>query len=186
MDKTAFEPRIGLAWKPFGSPTTSVRAGYAIFHDSSWNQGAQGTWEKPSVLCRVGQFLWSLSLQQFRLRHPTQLWQPASIPPRHYGTPESPAISGSASGQNLNFKQGRVQQFNLNIEHQLPGGNIVMTAGYAGSRSSHILVDGLNLNVGSPAACGGRPWVHARLRTRRNCLCAEVGISNLPIPADNE
>jgi hypothetical protein len=46
-----------------------------------------------------------------------------------------------------------VQQFNLNVEHQIPG-NIVLTAGYAGSRSSHILVDGLNLNVGSPTACG--------------------------------
>jgi len=30
----------------------------------------------------------------------------------------------------------------------------VVTAGYAGSRSSHILVDGNNLNVSSPAACG--------------------------------
>ena len=30
----------------------------------------------------------------------------------------------------------------------------MVTAGYAGSRSSHILVDGMNLNVGSPAACG--------------------------------
>jgi hypothetical protein len=46
-----------------------------------------------------------------------------------------------------------VQQFNLNVEHQLPG-NVVLTAGYAGSRSTHILVDGLNENVGSPGACG--------------------------------
>ena len=42
-----------------------------------------------------------------------------------------------------------MQQFNLNIEHQLPG-NMVLTAGYAGSRSSHILVDGVNLNVCRP------------------------------------
>ena len=27
--------------------STAVRAGYAIFHDSSWNQGAQGLWENP-------------------------------------------------------------------------------------------------------------------------------------------
>ena len=45
-----------------------------------------------------------------------------------------------------------MQQFNLNIEHQLPG-NVVLTAGYAGSRSHHILIDGLNLNVASPSAC---------------------------------
>ena len=37
----------------------------------------------------------------------------------------------------------------------------MLTAGYAGSRSSHILVNGLNMNIGSPKACfptlGGAP-----------------------------
>ena len=47
MDMTALEPRIGIAWKPLGSQTTVVRGGYAIFHDSSWNQGAQGLWQNP-------------------------------------------------------------------------------------------------------------------------------------------
>ncbi len=35
----------------------------------------------------------------------------------------------------------------------LPG-QILLTAGYAGARSSHLLSDGNNLNVGSPSACG--------------------------------
>src|ERR1035437_4875579 len=47
MDMTALEPRLGLAWKPWGSQTTVIRGGYAIFHDSSWNQGAQGLWQDP-------------------------------------------------------------------------------------------------------------------------------------------
>ena len=47
LDKTALEPRIGFAWKPFGIQNTAVRGGYAIFHDSSWNQGGQGLWENP-------------------------------------------------------------------------------------------------------------------------------------------
>ncbi len=46
-DKTALEPRIGIAWKPRGSDKTAVRGGYAIYHDSSWNQGAQGLWQNP-------------------------------------------------------------------------------------------------------------------------------------------
>ena len=33
-------------------------------------------------------------------------------------------------------------------------GSVVLTMGYAGSHSTHILVNGLNLNVGSPSACG--------------------------------
>ncbi len=61
-------------------------------------------------------------------------------------------FQGTIQSQNLNFKQGQVQQFNLNIEHQLPA-NVVLTVGYAGSRSAHILVDGVNLNVISPSAC---------------------------------
>ena len=36
-----------MAWKPFGNQNTVVRGGYAIFHDSSWNQGAQGLWQNP-------------------------------------------------------------------------------------------------------------------------------------------
>src|SRR5207302_5154599 len=68
-------------------------------------------------------------------------------------TPPNPQnFTGTIQSQNLDFKQGMVQQFNLNIEHQLPG-NVVLTAGYAGSRSTHILVDGLNLNVSNPLAC---------------------------------
>src|ERR1700728_2831998 len=47
MDWTALEPRVGVAWKPFGGNNTVVRGGYAIFHDSSWNQGAQGLWQNP-------------------------------------------------------------------------------------------------------------------------------------------
>jgi hypothetical protein len=41
----------------------------------------------------------------------------------------------------------------VNVEHQLPG-NLVLTAGYAGSHGSHILVTGNNLTTGSPSACG--------------------------------
>ena len=155
LDKTAIEPRIGLAWKPFhNSQNTAIRAGYAIFHDSSWNQGAQGLWENPPYLAESDNFPGA----------PCPFGNTVAIAPQDCGlangflpaitTPQTPPdFPGTLQSQNLNFKQGRVQQFNANIEHQLPAG-LVLTAGYAGSRSSHILVDGLNLNVSSPSACG--------------------------------
>jgi Carboxypeptidase regulatory-like domain len=146
LDKTALEPRIGLAWKPFGSQTTAVRAGYAIFHDSSWNQGAQGLWENPPYFAETDNFngLCPLGGTDCGI---AQGFLPTIAPPLN---PDN--FTGTIQSQNLNFKQGIVQQFNLNLERQLPG-QVVLTVGYAGSRSHHILVDGLNLNLGSPSAC---------------------------------
>jgi hypothetical protein len=153
MDKTAFEPRIGLAWKPFGSQKTAVRAGYAIFHDSSWNQGAQGLWENPPYFAELDNFFGPCPFNNAGSATPANCGNQRLFLPSITAPPNPQLFPGALQSQNLNFKQGRVQQFNLNIEHQLPG-NVVLTAGYAGSRSSRILVDGLNLNVGSPAACG--------------------------------
>ncbi len=165
FDKTAFEPRIGIAWKPFGSSNTAIRAGYAIFHDSAWSQGAQGLWQNPPYYAEVDNFNNSpgspcplgnatsakptncgLEFAFLQQNAQTGALQPILAPP----SPDS--FTGTIQSQDLNFKQGMVQQFNLNIEHQLPG-QVVLTAGYAGSRSTHILVDGLNENIGSPSQC---------------------------------
>ena len=161
FDKTAFEPRIGIAWKPLGSEKTAIRLGYAIFHDSAWSQGAQGLWQNPpyyaevdnfpSAPCPLGNATSAAPLNcglQLGFLQPNL--QPIEAPP----APSS--FTGTIQSQDLNFKQGMVQQFNLNVEHQLPA-QVVLTIGYAGSRSSHILNDGLNENLGSPTACAGGP-----------------------------
>jgi hypothetical protein len=137
MDWTALEPRLGAAWKPFGNSTV-FRGGYAIFHDSSWNQGAQGLWQNPPYYAESDAYGSS----------------PMSAGFQTFSAPPNPAsFTGTIWSQDTDFKQGRIQQFNVNVEQQIPG-NIVLTAGYAGSRASHILVSGNNINVGSPAACG--------------------------------
>jgi hypothetical protein len=158
LDKTALEPRIGLAWKPLGSQNTVIRAGYAIFHDSSWNQGAQGLFENPPYFAESDNFPGFSS-------GPCPFGNATSATPADCGlqrlflpilsSPPNPSsFPGAFQSQNLNFKQGMVQQFNLNVERELPG-DIVLTTGYAGSRSTHILVSGLNLNLNSPNACPG-------------------------------
>jgi hypothetical protein len=156
FDKTAFEPRIGLAWKPLGSQNTAVRAGYAIYHDASWNQGAQGLWQNPPYLaesdnfagvptCPFGNTTLNCGIQRVFLQSNLQ---PILAPPN----PDT--FPGTVLAQNLNFKQGMIQQYNLNVERQIPG-NLVLTVGYAGSHSTHILVSGMNLNINSPDACPG-------------------------------
>jgi len=153
MDKTALEPRVGLAWKPFGSQNTAVRAGYAIFHDSSWNQGGQGLWENPPYFAESDNFPGPCPFNNVNSPNPQNCGLQRMFLPAITSPPSPTSFPGALQSQNLDFKQGRVQQFNLNVEHQFFG-NLVLTTGYAGSRSSHILVDGLNLNVGSPTACG--------------------------------
>src|SRR5271156_4021014 len=52
----AYEPRLGLAWKVLGSDKTVLRAGFGIYHDSVWSQGAQGLWQNPPNLGESDQF----------------------------------------------------------------------------------------------------------------------------------
>ena len=163
FDKTAIEPRIGLAWKPLGSDKTVIRAGYGILHDSSWNQGGQGLWQNPPYYAEVdpcpSDFCLGYnsafgSLSGGFLVDPTT---PSSTPVTGGAVltgPVNPATyTGTIQSMNRNFRQGVVQQFNLNVERQLPG-NVVLTAGYAGTRSTHLLVGQANENLTSPSACG--------------------------------
>jgi hypothetical protein len=159
FDKTAIEPRIGIAWKPFGSQNTAIRAGYAIYHDSAWSLGAQGLWQNPPYYAEVDQFLFSTcpfgnsgSATPSACGLKYGFVQPNLQPITSAPNPDS--FTGGLWSQNRNFKQGMVQQFNLNIERQLPG-DIVLTTGYAGSRATHILFFGLNENLDSPSACAG-------------------------------
>jgi len=140
MDWTALEPRIGAAWKVFGSDKTVVRAGYAIYHDSAWSQGAQGLWQNPPYAAESNG-----GTTTFAAGFPI-LSQP--VTPTNFG--------GAFLTENTDLKQGMVQQFNVNVERQLPG-QIVLTAGYAGSRARDILNFGNNINTGAPLACAGGP-----------------------------
>ncbi len=181
FDKTAIEPRIGLAWKPFGNESTSIRAGYAIFHDSSWNQGAAGLWQNPPYYAESDNFGFGGYLfggvpcpfQNSSQSNPLNCGLARAFLPGFTVPPDPATFPGTINSQNLNFKQGKVQQYNLNIERQLPG-NVVLTMGYAGAHSTHILIYGINLNVASPSACGVVPG-----------YTLGCGITSLPLAAGN-
>ncbi len=161
FDKTAVEPRIGLAWKPLASTKTVVRAGYGILHDSSWDQGGQGLWQNPPYYAEVDPCTYCLTYGVAAGSLSGGFLLPAGTPSTLavpggaiYNAPVNPTdYTGSIQSQNLNFKQGQVQQFNLNVERQLPL-DVVLTVGYAGTRSHHILVSQLNENLSPPSACG--------------------------------
>lgn len=154
---TAFEPRLGLAYKLFGSDKTVIRAGAAIYHDSAWSMGAQGLWQNPPFFAESDAF--ATAGCPFATSYcATVLGKSPSGVGLSQGfqlLPTAPTLStftGTLFYQPTNFKLGKVQQFNVNVEHQIPG-NIVLTAGYAGARGSHILVAGNSLNTDGPTNC---------------------------------
>jgi hypothetical protein len=161
MDWTAVEPRIGATWKVMGSDKTVLRAGYAFYHDSAWSQGAQGLWQNPPFLGESDAFA-SAGCAFPTSYCATVLGQSPSginLSDGFQAIPSPPTVdnfTGSFYTQPTDFKLGRVQQFNANIERQLVG-NLVLTAGYAGSRGTHVLVAGNDLNTASPNACGTVP-----------------------------
>jgi len=176
---TAFEPRLGLAYKLLGSDKTVVRAGYAIYHDSAWSMGAQGLWQNPPFFAESDAFATAESSVFPTAGCPFSTSYCATVlgmTPTGVGLsqgfqiinspPNASSFTGTFYTQPTNFKIGKVQQFNVNVERQIPG-NVVLTVGYAGSRGNHILVAGNNVNLVNfvtpftgpfgPAACGTVP-----------------------------
>jgi Carboxypeptidase regulatory-like domain len=154
---TAFEPRVGLAYKLFGDGKTVLRAGYAIFHDSAWSMGAQGLWQNPPFFAESAPFGFGCPSATSYCH--TVLGQAAtgvSIDsfPIFAGPPTLSTFAGTLFYQPTNIKPGMVQQYNANVERELPG-NIVLTVGYAGSKGNNILVAGNNLNTSTgKMTCG--------------------------------
>ncbi|HEY4008550.1 MAG TPA: carboxypeptidase-like regulatory domain-containing protein [Acidobacteriaceae bacterium] len=161
----AYEPRIGLAWKVLGHDNTVLRAGFGIYHDSTWNQGAQGLWQNPPNLGESDQFPTTFSAgcafatsycaatlgQTPELNFTTSTgFTPLPVPQ------DVSTFVGTYYYQPRNFQPGRIHQYNVNVQREVPG-NVLITAGYAGMVGGHILVIGNNLNTDSPSGCGTIP-----------------------------
>lgn len=162
MYKGAIEPRVGLTWKVMNSDKTVLRLGFGIYHDSSWNQGAQGLWQNPPDLGESDQFpatfsagcAFTTSYCATTLKQTPELNFTASSGFTPLPAPQDVAsYTGTFNYQPPDFQPGRVRQYNVNVERQLPG-NVLLTAGYAGSVGGHLLVIGNNLNTNSPSGCG--------------------------------
>jgi len=155
-----YEPRLGATWKIAGSDKTVLRLGFGIYHDSSWNQGAQGLWQNPPNLGESDQFIGSFSCVSASSYCASTLGGPVyGVATTSGGFPllntpqDVTSFTGTYAYQPTNFQPGRVHQYNANVERQLPG-NVLLTAGYAGSTGGHLLVVGNALNTSSPSGCG--------------------------------
>ncbi len=164
-DTDNLEPRISFAWKPFGRATTVLRGGYGIFHDVSAQGGVQGLYMNPPFASSFVGITDGITdsdpvtagVQAVSFIDGTPMNLADGFPPPVQ--PDVATFFGNLVTVDPDFEQGFVQQWNLNIQQELPG-DILATIAYAGTRATHLQGKGYNLNAnppGFPVFFGGDP-----------------------------
>ena len=114
------DPRIGLAYDPFGDHRTSIRAGFGMFHDLLLPRLYDpGYWLNPPYAIGV----------QFGPHYPAPFTGQGLLPVQ----------ASQVEGMNYYFNATPYMiQYNLNIQHDFGGGNTLMV-GYVGSQGVHLV-----------------------------------------------
>lgn len=122
--KDNFAPRVGLAWDPFGKGKTSVRTGYGLFYDQVLN----GTY-----LQNIGTnppYQETFTISQTRLDQP--------VPPGVTVTAGASVAAPNIRAIQPNWKDPYMQQWSLDVQQQF-GNDTLFTAGYFGSKGTHLI-----------------------------------------------
>jgi hypothetical protein len=116
-----------------------VRGGYGIYHDVSAMGGSTGPYQNPPFANAYAFTSDNITpVRTLRTGFPDNS-QP--VDPANY--------RGDWTTIDVNFKQGRVQQWSLNVERQLPFSAVASVA-YAGSYADRLFDKSRNLNTATP------------------------------------
>jgi hypothetical protein len=145
-DTNNFAPRVGLAFRPFAERRLVVRAGYGIFYDITELQDLR-TWVRNPPF---GEVVELAADQNANAAGAGALRVSELFPAR--GTPTArPNVFSLAK----NTPDPYFQQWNLNIQQQLPGDTLLEVA-YVGSKGTY-LAQRINLNQATLDADPTRP-----------------------------
>jgi len=138
-DWSNIQPRIGFAWSPGQSTNSVVRGGYGIYHDVSAMGGSTGPYQNPPFA----------NAYSFTSDNITPVRTLATGFPANSQPVDPTNYRGVWTTIDPDFKQGRVQQWSINYERQLPWRTVASVA-YAGSYADRLFDKSRNLNTATP------------------------------------
>ncbi len=143
-DYTNVEPRFGFSLAPYGAQSkTLLRGGYAIFHDTSHLGQSAGIHQNPPYTNTYTFSTNDIVPTRVIIPGSTISGFPDNSAPRNPTT-----YTGSLVAQDLNFHQGLVQQYNLNVQQGARG--TVFTLAYAGTHASRLFNNVGSFNGAAP------------------------------------
>ena len=129
-------PRAGFAWQPGGNSKTSVRGAYGIFYETpNYYQLTAFANTQPYSIQQTVNSPASFSNPYAGLVDPFPYHPPTTAQQRQAFQFLLPVTIGESIDPNL--VGGYMQQWNVNVQHETAG-NIVLTAGYVGSKGTHL------------------------------------------------
>lgn len=136
LDKMQFQPRVGLAWDPFGTGKTAVRSSFALFSNAMYvDVPAQTSQNLPFVVIQT------IPTPPGRVSNPYQGLPafPALTPENVQGNPDffDPYLPVSAYGWDPNYQMPRIMSMTFNVQQQLTS-EIMADVGYVGKLSRHL------------------------------------------------
>ncbi|MBV8820133.1 MAG: TonB-dependent receptor, partial [Acidobacteriaceae bacterium] len=152
-DKHAFEPRIGVAWRPVSGSSIVVRAGYGVYYDTSVYQTIALQLAQQPPLSKT------LSVQN-SAAHPLTLAN---------GFTSSPLATSNTFAIDPNLRIGYAQNWQLSLQRDLPG-SLQMTATYLGIKGTRGAQEFLpnTFPTGAVRSCTACPTGFAYLTSNGN------------------
>ncbi len=118
-DKHAFQPRIGIAWRPLLASSLVIRAGYGIYYNTSLYMPIATQMAQQSPLSK------SMSV-------PNSAANPLTLA---NGFIASPTVTPNTFAVDPSFRAGYAQTWNASIQRDLPF-SLIMTATYLGTKGT--------------------------------------------------